>query len=107
MSEALRTVLLSLGLLVLATAAYAAGPAYKLEVAGLACPFCAYGIEKKLRSLEGVETIETHIKDGAVIVTMGEGSTLDEAVAKQAIEAAGFTLDGFERVETSISPHQD
>ena len=107
MRAALRAALLSLGLLVLATAAYAAGPAYRLEVAGLACPFCAYGIEKKLRRLDGVETIEINIKDGAVIVTMEEGATLDEAVAKQAIEAAGFTLDGFERTETSISPNQD
>jgi hypothetical protein len=30
-----------------ATAAFAAGSSYRIEVAGLACPFRAYDIEKK------------------------------------------------------------
>jgi mercuric ion binding protein len=81
-----------------ASAALAAGPSYRIEVAGLACPFCAYGIEKKLRALDGVERIETHIKEGAVIVTMKDGATLDEATAKQAVKDAGFTLNGFAHV---------
>jgi mercuric ion binding protein len=80
-----------------ATAVLAAGPSYRLEVAGLACPFCAYGVEKKLNALDGVERVETNIKDGTVIVTMKEGATLDEETAKQAVKDAGFTLDGFEQ----------
>ena len=48
----------------------AAGPAeaqqreadgYEIRVAGLACPFCAYGIEKHLRKIEGVEQIEVDV----------------------------------------------
>lgn len=73
----------------------AGGAGYRLEVAGLACPFCAYGIEKKLNALEGVERVDTHIKEGVVVVTMPEGATLDEATARQAVEDAGFTLEGF------------
>ena len=82
-----------------ATASLAAGPSYRIEVAGLACPFCAYGIEKQLRALDGVEAVETHLEEGAVIVTMGEGVALDKATAERAVEAAGFTLDGFEPME--------
>jgi len=78
-------------------AAVASGPTYRLEVAGLACPFCAYGIEKRLNRIDGVERLETQIKEGAVIVTMKEGATLDEVAARQAVEEAGFTLDGFAR----------
>ncbi len=81
----------------IATAAPADGSTYRLEVAGLACPFCAYGIEKRLNRIEGVERLETHIKEGAVVVAMKEGATLDEATAKRAVEEAGFTLNGFER----------
>jgi mercuric ion binding protein len=83
------------------TAALAAGPSYRLEVAGLACPFCAYGIEKKLTALDGVERVETNIKEGAVTVTMKDGAALDEATAKQAVKDAGFTLDGFEKVSSA------
>lgn len=81
----------------LATAAFAAGPSYRIEVAGLACPFCAYGIEKKLNAVEGVEHLETNIKEGTVMVTMKDGAKLDEATAKQAVKDAGFTLNGFEQ----------
>lgn len=79
----------------IATAAFAAGPSYRIEVAGLACPFCAYGIEKKLNALDGVERLETNIKEGTVIVTMKDGATLDKATAQQAVKDAGFTLSGF------------
>jgi len=87
----------------LATAALAAGPSYRIDVAGLACPFCAYGIEKKLNAVEGVEHLETNIKEGTVIVTMKDGGTLDKATAEQAVEDAGFTLNGFEKMSPDAS----
>ncbi|GJL71981.1 MAG: hypothetical protein NMNS01_11800 [Nitrosomonas sp.] len=91
-------IVLTLALVVLASATLAAQPIYKFHVDGLACPFCAYGIEKKLNALEGVERIEMNIKDGVVVVTMKNGSALDEAVARKAVKDAGFTLNGFERL---------
>ncbi len=72
-------------------------PVYTLQADGLACPFCAYGVEKQLSRIEGVVAIETEIKTGTVTVTMRDGAVLDEATAKKAVEAAGFTLRGFER----------
>lgn len=98
MSKAMRTLALVLALCG-ASATWAAQPSYRLQVDGLACPFCAYGIEKQLAALEGVDQVETQIKEGAVIVTMDEGASLDEATAARAVEAAGFTLNGFEPIE--------
>lgn len=87
-----------LALLVLASvAALAASQVYRLHVDGLACPFCAYGIEKKLGAVKGVEKVETDIKSGTVTVTMEEGAVLDEKSAATAVKDAGFTLRGFER----------
>lgn len=80
-----------------ATAAFAAGPSYRIEVAGLTCPFCAYGIEKKFTAIDGVGRVETNIKAGTVTVTMKDGATLDEATAEQAVKDAGFTLNGFKQ----------
>lgn len=82
----------------LAATADDGGDAYMLQVDGLACPFCAYGIEKALHSVQGVEKIETDIKAGVVIVTMQEGADLDESTAQQAVSDAGFTLRGFDRM---------
>ncbi len=77
---------------------------YALRVDGLACPFCVYGLEKKLRSLPGVERVETNLEDGVVLVVLREGAALEEAAARQAVRDAGFSLDGFERVASGRGP---
>ncbi len=70
---------------------------YAIGVDGLSCPFCAYGIEKQLSRIAGVEIVLTDIESGTVAVTMEEGATLEEAAATNAVEDAGFTLRSFER----------
>ena len=70
---------------------------YFLEVDGLACPFCAYGIEKRLSAVDGVQSAETDIKSGVVTVTVEDGKPLTEAMAKKAVEDAGFTLRTFRK----------
>ncbi len=65
---------------------------YTLQVDGLACPFCAYGIEKQLNRIDGVEFVETDVKSGTVVVTMKPGATLDKADTNRAVEAAGFSM---------------
>ena len=88
-----------LALIGLVGAALAAPPAYRLGIDGLACPFCAYGIEKQLHKLDGVAGIDIDIAEGQVLVRLNEGSVLDEATARAAVERAGFTLRGFEQVD--------
>ncbi len=82
-------------LLALPIAALSAANVYELKVDGLACPFCAYGIERKLSAIEGVIKVAVDIKEGKVIVTMAEGATLDEEAARKAVTEAGFTLKAF------------
>ncbi|MFC3284932.1 heavy-metal-associated domain-containing protein [Litchfieldella rifensis] len=99
MTSKIHALFLALVAAVVSTAALAAGPSYQIEVDGLACPFCAYGIEKQLGKIEGVQTIETDIEAGRVIVTMDDGHTLDESRAEQAVDRAGFTLGDFEPLD--------
>lgn len=93
-----RTVL-ALVLALMSSSAFAV-QAYKLGVDGLACPFCAYGVEKQLKAVKGVEKVDVDIKTGNVIVTVAEGTAFDEATAKKAVTDAGFTLRGFEKIPT-------
>ena len=97
MTKFLQRTGLVLGLMLFAaTAALADSHVYKLYVDGLACPFCAYGVEKKVGGLDGVETVEIDIENGLVAVTLAAGATLDEATARQAVDESGFTLRKFE-----------
>lgn len=72
-----------------------AAKVYKIRVDGLACPFCAYGVEKKLKAVPGVKSLNISINSGTVTVTMSAGATLSRAVARQAIKESGFTMRSF------------
>jgi len=101
MKKILQKTALTLALMLYAATAFAEPQTYKLQVDGLACPFCAFGIEKKLSEIEGVNQLDTDIKAGVILLTMKDGVLLDETAAKQAVDQAGFTLRGFEQVQTS------
>ena len=72
-------------------AALAAGTQYVMRVDGLACPYCAYGIEKKLKKIDGVEKIDVDLEKGLVVVEVSEGVEITEPQMKQLFKDAGFT----------------
>ena len=63
---------------------------YELKVDGLSCSFCAYGLERKLRKIDGVKNLEIIINEGKVILTSYREIPLD--VIRKAVEDSGFTL---------------
>lgn len=85
---------LALGVLVFAGAAHA--DSYALGLKGVACPYCAYGVEKRLSKIDGVTDIRIDIADSLAIVQMRDGTPLTKQQAATAVEDAGFTLDSFE-----------
>lgn len=80
-------------------AVLAVGPQYQIQVDGLACPFCAYGIEKKLSLIEHVEDIRVDIAKGQIIVTMEDGTTLSETLAREQVRKSGFTLRSISEIK--------
>jgi len=73
------------------TAALAASTQYQMRVDGLACPYCAYGIEKKLNKIDGVEKIDIDLNKGLVIVNVADGVKLTEEQMTRLFKDAGFT----------------
>ncbi len=86
-----------------ATSAFADSHVYKLYVDGLACPFCAYGVEKQVGGLDNVKSVDILIDEELVSVTMAANAVLDEAAAKKAVSDAGFSLRKFESPEVQWS----
>jgi len=62
-----------------------------IRVDGLSCPFCAYGLEKKLNRLEGAVSVRIDIERGRALITMDVGKTIQEGDLKKAVLDAGFT----------------
>ncbi|CAN0289722.1 unnamed protein product, partial [Chrysoparadoxa australica] len=86
-----KQLLLLLAALMFGMSALAADNQYTLGVKGVACPYCAYGVEKHLNKVDGVENVSVDIGDSVVRVTMAEGATLTEVKARTAVKEAGFT----------------
>ena len=90
--------------LLLSLQALAAPPIYSAHVDGLACPFCVYGIEKKLGQLDGVEKIESNLKTGELSIQIRERKSLTEEQVREAVKSSGFSLRSFSRVEAEQAP---
>ncbi len=97
MTNLIRTAVIILVFLLPVTA-FAAKTQYRLQVDGLACPFCAYGIEKKFNSTKGLENIDIDINAGTVTVTMARGTTMSRAQAGRIVKEAGFSLRAFTKL---------
>ncbi len=90
--------LLGVFLLLLPLAASAGGVRYVMRVDGLACSFCAYGVEKKLKAIEGVERVDVDLDRGLVVVDAREGLVLTEEAMRSLMRDAGFTFRGMRLV---------
>ena len=65
-----------------------------LRVDGLACPFCAYGLEKKITRLEGVSSYDVDMKEGKVYIGLEPKAEVEPEAIRKAVKEAGFTLRG-------------
>jgi mercuric ion binding protein len=99
--KALKTIITGVIFLLAFSITQAADAIYALQVDGLACPFCVYGIEKQLSAIDGVDNIKVDISKGLVIVTMKQDANLSEEQALQAVTDAGFTLRSFKQTGES------
>ncbi len=66
--------------------------AYVIRVDGLACPYCAYGIEKEFSTLDGTRSTDVNIEQGVVVVHVKPGTDWSAQTIKQTVNDAGFTL---------------
>ena len=63
----------------------------KVQVDGLSCPFCAYGLEKKLKKIDGVEKIEIDVENAFVLLTIADEKSVMEKLIREKVNDAGFT----------------
>lgn len=78
---------------------YAQGDTQKIliKVEGLYCPFCAYGLEKQLKKLNGFKKVEVNLKHGVAELYIKSGVTVTDAAIQTAVEDAGFDSATIER----------
>ncbi|MDQ6987538.1 MAG: heavy metal-associated domain-containing protein [Mariprofundaceae bacterium] len=62
-----------------------------IQVDGLSCPFCTYGLEKNLKKVKGVGSVHIDMKAGKATVLLKTDANVDDQALRKAVEKAGFT----------------
>ena len=62
-----------------------------VTVEGMSCPFCAFGVEKKLKQVDGTDEVTVNMKDGTATLVAADGKSLDIDQINKAVKASGFT----------------
>ena len=84
---------------VLAPSEVLTGASVRLKVDGMVCPFCAYGLEKRLEEIASIDAVLIRISDGLVQIRTKEGQELTDEALSDAVRKSGFSLREIERVE--------
>ncbi len=82
--------------IVFTSQAWAGVEQVSLEIKGLACPFCVFNIEKRIKTLEGVPEdaeFETDFDRGVVHFRWKPEVSLEPPALHEEVRRAGFTLD--------------
>ena len=64
---------------------------FEVTVAGLGCPFCAYGLEKKLKEFKGVKKLKIDMETGDVSFTYPAAKALALTDVESKVDFAGYT----------------
>jgi copper chaperone CopZ len=64
---------------------------YEIQVDGLGCPFCAYGLEKKFKEFKGIKDIAINIETGDFSFTYPAEKPLSMQQVIDQVNEAGYT----------------
>ena len=64
---------------------------FMVQVDGLGCPFCAYGLEKKFKEFKGIKNVKIDIETGDFSFSYPSEKSLTLADVEKQVEKAGYT----------------
>jgi len=64
---------------------------FEVQVDGLGCPFCAYGLEKKVKKLKGVKKLTIDMETGLLGFTYPTEKALSVEAIQDQVSDAGYT----------------
>lgn len=63
----------------------------EVYIEGMACPFCTYNVEKKIREIADVQTVSTDLNTGVARVIFVQGAKPDSQALWGKVVKSGFT----------------
>ncbi len=79
----------------------------QVTVLGMSCPFCAYGVEQKLKKLDGVLELTVQLESGLATLVMQDGADVSNETLRETVKDAGFEAAKVTRNFESEYPEYD
>ncbi len=79
----------------------------QITVLGMSCPFCAYGVEQKLKKLDGVVELTVELASGFATLVMQDGADVSNETLRETVKDAGFEAAKVTRNFESEYPEYD
>jgi copper chaperone CopZ len=76
-----------------------------VDVKGMACPFCAFGLKKHLQRLPGVKNVEVSLEKGQAVLDVSPGAKLTDDQIRKAIRDSGFNPGEIKWHSPGQEPH--
>ncbi|WP_343487969.1 heavy-metal-associated domain-containing protein [Allomuricauda sp. d1] len=88
-----KTIILTLafGMMAVFANAQKAMDQFMVQVDGLGCPFCAYGLEKKFKEFKGIKDVKIDIETGDFSFSYPSEKSLTLTDVETQVEKAGYT----------------
>jgi len=67
---------------------------FTVDVDGLGCPFCAYGLEKKIKKLKGIKKVKIDMEEAQMTFNYPSDKKLSIAAVEAQVDEAGYTAVG-------------
>ena len=82
---------------------------FMVQVDGLGCPFCAYGLEKKFKEFKGIKNVKIDIETGDFSFSYPAEKALTMDAVIQQVDKAGYTpiTSKIERANGKIESSED
>lgn len=64
---------------------------FTVQVDGLGCPFCAYGLEKKFKEFKGIKKVKIEMETGVMSFEYPSKKRLEIKQVQKQVEKAGYT----------------
>ena len=79
----------------------------QVTVLGMSCPFCAYGVERKLKKLDGVLELTVELASGLATLVMEADADVSNETLRETVKNAGFEAAKITRNFESEYPEYD
>ncbi len=64
----------------------------EVTILGMVCPFCSYGVQQKLKRLEGIAELDVDLETDLATLRLDDDRDLSNEILLQTVKDAGFEV---------------